>query len=222
MIILIEGLNGSGKTYLMAHMLEWEYKKYKAELYVNFPLKFGSEDRVIEWSALEELQHLTAKREEKYRIIGIDESQKLLDCHRWASLNPAFREMLAQHRKFSLDVYTTTQSISHVDKRLRDLVGELYHCESVFRWPADQRQKPVLQWVNVYKMERRQTEDNRSVWRRKKRQIVLISKFWSKELYNTYGTIGLSHYLLKVCRKKSKLFGKLYSRNLVNSGKARL
>lgn len=222
MIVLIEGSAGSGKTFFMSRLLRSEWKK-GTKIYPNFPLWYDEKRTNIQrWHHLDETFHLDNG------IIAIDESQKFLDARRWASLPVAFTEKIAMHRHHHIDMYTTTQDFGHVDIRMRTNVHERYRCASLFRFPTNQRYKPVLQIIKIQQF-KREFVNQKVKWSRIGfGRLTFISKFWTKTYYNTYGDVGKEDYLCKLTyEKKAKTKGgewimKLYARELVESGKARM
>jgi hypothetical protein len=216
MIVVITGLTGSGKTWFMTRLMLKDWKQ-GADIYANFPLFFPNEnERINRWHNLDELYNLTGG------VIAIDEGQKLFDARRWGSLPISFSEKIAQHRKHFLDIYTTTQDIGHIDLRIRSNIHELYNCQSIFRWPKNDRVKPILQLIKITKKQRILSDGDRLQWERKSKKHFFISRLWTKELYNTYGDIGFEKYICRIKRENNKWKAKIYSRNLINSGKARL
>lgn len=217
MIVVITGLTGSGKTWFMTNKLLMADRKAGAELFVNFPLYFPNDNEsVTRWHNLDELYHLHSG------VIAIDEGQKLFDARRWASLPISFAEKIAQHRKHHLDIYTTTQDFGHIDVRIRSNIHELYNCASLFRLPRNDRVKPLLQLIRVVKKRRILQADDRIHWEIVGKKTYFISRLWTKELYNTYGDIGFERYLAKIKYVNKKWLGKIYARDLINQGKARL
>lgn len=219
MITVITGLTGSGKTWFMVNQLLLpEWKKGGAMVYANFPLTFpGDNENTKRWHNLDELYFLNNG------IIAIDEGQKLFDAHRWGSLPVSFAEKIAQHRKHFLDIYTTTQDFFHIDIRVRDNVHELYNCQSVLRFPRNDRVYPIFQIIKVIRKQRFSSADGSRVnWVPTAKKTYFISRYWTKEFYNTYGDIGFQRFLCRIKREKRKWRGKIYSRNLINRGKARL
>lgn len=219
MITLVTGLTGSGKTWFAVKKI-FEDWKAGANVYSNTPLCFSGDwesERVQQFHQLAEIFHLTNG------VIFIDEAQKLLDARRWASLPVSFAEMIAQHRKHFLDIYTTTQDIGHVDLRLRSLVHELYQCQSLLRFPRNERTHPTLQIIRITRKIRSFNNDSdRIVWVRQESRLYFISRFWTKKLYETFAEIGLTRYVTKTFYKDKKWRTKIFNRDLVNSGKARL
>lgn len=216
MITVITGLTGSGKTWFMTRLMLKDWKA-GAEVYTNFPLLFPNENEgVHRWHNLDELWSLNNG------IICIDEGQKLFDARRWGSLPVSFAEKIAQHRKHLLDIYTTTQDIGHIDLRIRSNVHELYSCQSIFRFPKNDRVKPFLQLIKIIKKKRVVNSDDRLRFEKVSQKYFFISRFFTKTLYDTYGDIGFNRFLCKIKREKNKWIAKIYSRDLVNRGKARL
>jgi hypothetical protein len=217
MILLWDGLTGSGKTYHMTKLLYREWLR-GATLWVNFPLTFSkSNERIFRFHQLDELYRL------ENGIIAIDEGQKLFEARRWSSLPLNFVEKISQHRKHHLDIYTTTQDLSFVDVRVRKNVHELYRCRSILRLPRNERSYPVIQLISVIRKKRIPTIDgDRIAWQTIKTKRYWISKYFTKELYNTYADIGFERYLCSIKYEKKEWRGRIYSRELVNNGKARL
>jgi hypothetical protein len=217
MITVITGLTGSGKTWLMTKLL---YKQWKegAALNVNFPVTFSSEnENVKRWHNLDELYGLNNG------IIGIDEGQKLFDARRWGSLPISFAEKIAQHRKHFLDIYTTTQDIAHIDVRIRSNIHELYKCQSLLRIPRNERQHPLLQVVRITRLKRVVTSDTQRLnWEKEFSKIYFISRLFTKKLYDTYADVGFNRYECRIKRHKGQWEGKIYSRELLNQGRARM
>lgn len=223
MITVITGLTGSGKTWFMTRLIHKDWKQ-GSDVYLNFPVYFNdNNDGVVRWHQLDELFHITNG------IIGIDEGQKLFDARRWGSLPISFAEKIAQHRKHFLDILTTTQDIAHIDFRIRSNIHELYNCKSIFRFPRNDRVRPILQLIKISKKQRKLVDSDRLTWELVGRaKLFLLSKFWTKELYNTYADIGFERFICKIKyekklkEKNGQWIAKIYSRELINSGKARL
>jgi hypothetical protein len=217
MITVITGLTGSGKTWFMTRLMFRDWKQ-GAKVYTNFPLKFDQDNTDIQrWHGLDELYHLSQG------IIAIDEGQKLFDARRWASLPVSFAEKISTHRHDFLDIYTTTQDLGHIDVRIRQNIHELYNAQNIFRWPRNDRVKPILQMIKMTRKRRVITSDTeRLTWLIVGRKFYFISRFWTKELYDTYGHIGFERYVCKIRKRNGKWSAKIFARDLVNQGKARL
>lgn len=225
MIILIEGQTGTGKTWLMTRLIKKEWDNGE-KVFPNFQLWYDvARSEINRWHNIDEVTHL------KNGIIAIDESQKILDARRWQSLPHTFTDLIAMHRHHHLDIYTTTQDFNDIDVRVRKNVHELYRCETVLRIPRNQRVKPIIHIMSVTKSLRKFTKtDTRAVrWRKVgNKKFYFISKYWTKTYYNTYGEVGQEKYICKIKyqrkkgQKKGEWTAKLYSRELVDRGKARI
>lgn len=222
MWIVIDGLAGAGKTWLQTRLLKKEWENGSA-LYVNYNVKFNdTNEGITRYSNIDELYHLTRA------TIGIDDAQKLAGF--WISMPISFRDKIALHRHHELDVISTTQDFMNMHVQIRRNVHVLYRCQSLFRFPRNDRVKPVIQWIRVVKKERKLADDADSI----KFQMVgrakwyFISRFWTKKYYDTYEDIGAERFLCKLSyqkkigEKKGKWLMKIYSKDLINAGKSRL
>jgi GTPase SAR1 family protein len=221
MITLICGLAGSGKTWLMARMLKREWKRGQKDglmICANFPLCFPkNNERVKRFWTLSDTYRL------HNGIIALDEAQKLLDARHWASLPTQFADLICQHRHSHLDIYTTTQDLGQIDIQLRRNIHELFTCQTIFRFPRNERVSPLIQWIRVTKQVRRfDVATNYIAWNRSGRvKWYFISYLWTKKLYETYAKTMLSKYLCKTIYKDKKWVTVIANRSLVASGKVR-
>lgn len=217
MITVITGLTGSGKTELMTRLVHKEWKA-GAKVFTNYGLNFseGNED-ILRWHNLDELYHLSNG------IIMIDEGQTLFNARQWASLPPTFASKITQHRKHNLDIYTTTQDLGQIDVFIRRNIHEVFNCEKLFRWPRNDRVKPALMLVRIVKKTRVMTGDqDRVQFAKVASKLHLISRYFTKDLYNTYGDVNFEPYICQVRKKDGKWEAKMISRDLVVAGKARM
>lgn len=223
MLILVDGPAGSGKTFFSVRLARRQWKK-GTRIFPNFPVWFD-EDRtnIFRWYALDETYNLNKG------VLLIDESAILLDARRWAQLPYTFTEKIAMHRHHHLDIITTAQDFGHIDIRVRTNVHERYTCASMFRFPRNQRKRPILQLIRVHKKVRAYENENQRIkWLRSITRFYFISKYWTKTYYNTYQEAVTPKFLCRIMyqRKnplgKAKWIGKIYSRDLVNNRKARL
>lgn len=218
MIVIFTGPAGQGKTFVMSRIVRKEWKKGEA-IYPNFPVWFDHDaSNIFKWNMLEETYHL------KKGILMIDESQKLLDARNWALLPPSFRDKIAMHRHHHIDIYTTTQDLGHIDLRLRSNAHRVISCKSIYRLPKTQKEKPLFQIIRAISRERKWESQTNSVMFEKKgkNRYYFLSRLWTKTYYDTYGEVGLQKSLCKVYRKGGKWFARIYGRDLVERGKARL
>lgn len=215
MITVITGLTGSGKTWFMSK-IALKRRKLGDTIYPNLSFNFpNNNEGVIRWHSLSETFNLTNG------VIFIDEGQKLFDAHNWMYLPVAFADKIASQRHQGLDIFTTTQDFGHIDVRVRSNVHELYHCQKIFRFPKNERVKPMLQITKVVKKERSFDDSNGIKWTITGKKVYFISKYFTKEIYNTYANIDLSHFLCQIKRDKKKWLIVLQSRQLANQRKGR-
>lgn len=209
MITVITGLTGAGKTFLMSR-LALSRRKNGELIFANLNFKFPNDNEgVYRWHDLSETYGI------KNGVICIDEGQKLFDAHLWPFLPLSFAEKIASHRHHFIDIITTTQDFGHIDIRVRQNVHEQYHCQSLFRYPKNERVKPTIQIIRVVKKQR-SFNDNQLKFDKVSTKRYYISKYWTKEYYNTYANIDLSHFICRIMREKKKWLITLKSRQLVN------
>lgn len=214
MITVVTGLTGSGKTWF-ASRLALKRRKLGDTIYPNLLLRFPNDNEgVIRWHSLSETFNLV------HGVIFIDEGQKLFDARNWMFLPNAFADKIVSHRHQDLDIITTTQDFGQIDVRVRNNVHEVYHCQKVFRWPKNDRVKPVIQITRITKKQRSFDDGSATVkWSVVSKRTVYISKYFTKEIYNTFENIDLSHFLCQIKRDKKKWLIVLQSRNIVANRK---
>jgi hypothetical protein len=224
MIILIDGLTGSGKSWLTTQLIHKEWKR-GAHAFLNYQVNFSADnDGVTRWHNLDELYHL------KNGVIGIDDAFKLLAAENWRRLPTSFAEKIIAHRHDHVDIITNIQDFQNIDYHIRRNVHERHRCYSIFRFPVKDRVKPYLQLIVTVKKIRKLTNDtDRILWQKSgATKFHLISRYWTKELYGTYQNIYLDRYICatkfqkKIQEKKGSWLVKIYRRDLVNSGKAKI
>lgn len=223
MLIVVQGEAGEGKTMFVSRLLKKEYWDRGNEIYPNFKLWYDEEHTgITRWHALEDTYHL------EKGVIVIDESIKVLDARRWRSLPQLFADKIAMHRHDHLDMIAIIQNLNDIDVRIRTNVKLLYTCQSMFRYPKSQRKKPILQIIRINKKKKvHMSDSNRIRWDKAGHdKIFFISKYFTKTYYDTHGAVGQNNF---VCRIKMQRKGKkaewkikVFSRDLVNQGKARL
>jgi len=155
MIAIFSGLPGSGKSlklastsidilyrnkrWFLSQYKEWQKKVLKQPLlprpvprFVWSNLKM-SEDVEKEfkgliryWSDLREISQL------KDVDVIIDEVATYFDARLWDTLSLEMRRWLAQHRKFGVEIYGTTQDFAQVDKAFRRLTSNLLYLRKLF------------------------------------------------------------------------------------------
>lgn len=210
------GLTGSGKTFIMTKIINEEWRKNHLAVWANYPIFFSDlNEDITRYDSLPEIYHI------KNGILAIDEGQKLFDARRWASLPPDFMEKICQHRKHFLDIYTTTQDIRQIDLRVRINIHNWFKCEKVFRYPFNDSKPAKFMWIRRVEMIKEYAADDRQLWKRGKVKWYFITPF-TKKLYDTYADVGMSRYIMKLCRKNKKTKMIIANRSLVNRGKVRL
>lgn len=208
MMTVITGLTGSGKTWLMSRLL-LKARKNGEIIYPNLSLNFpNNNEGVVRWHTLSETYNL------KHGVIGIDEGQKLFDARNWADLPVSFAEKIASSRHHFIDIITTTQDFGHIDVRIRSNIHVQYNCQSLFRFPKNDRIKPLIQIIRVIKKQRSFNDTEGIRWNKVGSQTRLISRLWTKTLYDTYANIDLSHFICRITRDKKKWLILLTSRQI--------
>ncbi len=224
MITLIDGLTGSGKTWLTTRLI---YKAWKrgARAFLNYNVHFSDENEGVQrWHNLDELFHV------KNGVIGIDDAFKILDATRWHSLPISFAEKIIGHRHDFVDIITNIQDYNNIDFRMRRNVHERYRCYSLLRLPLNDRMRPYLQIICVtHKIRKLNDQSDRIQWQKVGfMKFYFLSRYWTRELYGTYENIYLDRYICaskyekKLKEKKGSWIIKIYRRDLVNQGKARI
>jgi len=134
MIVIFSGLPGSGKSYKLGRLVvEILYRNKKAFesgrpkrlLWTNLQLSPAIEEEfsgfVQYWT---DLRQLTPLRD---CDVVIDEVATYFDARLWETLSLEMRRWLAQHRKFGIEIYGTSQDFAQVDKAFRRLTSDLLY-----------------------------------------------------------------------------------------------
>ena len=210
MLTVIDGLTGSGKTYLMSRLL-LKARKQGDLIYPNLSLNFPNENEgVFRWHSLSETYNITNG------TIAIDEGQKLFAARNWADLPVTFADKIASTRHEFLNIITTTQDFGHIDVIVRQNIHERYSCQSLFRFPKSDRIEPIIQIIRIVHKKRSWDDALGIKWLKSGTRTVYISKYWTKKLYDTYANINLSHFVCLIKRDKKKWLITLTSRQLSN------
>jgi hypothetical protein len=217
MITCIIGQTGSGKTWLMTRLLYDQYRYYNAKIVSCYPLHFPEDAQTSRFWQLSDLYSLSGC------VIGFDELQKLLNAKNWASLPVMFMDLICQHRHSAIDIYGTTQDLAQIDISLRRNIHELFVCQTIVRFPINERVKPFFHWIRVVKKKRRfDVATDRLAWEKVGRaKWYFISRFWTRTLYDTYSKTRLTKYLTWTKRKDKKWTTVIANRQLVAAGKVR-
>jgi len=149
MIVIFTGLPGSGKSYKLGRtVVEILYRNKKAheadqDRYWSLTNKlvFKEPERRLVYTNLQmkpdvlaefagyirtwtELRQLTPLRD---CDVIIDEVATYFDARLWETLSLEMRRWLAQHRKFGIEIYGTSQDFAQVDKAFRRLTSDLLY-----------------------------------------------------------------------------------------------
>jgi len=138
MIVIFTGLPGSGKSFKLGktaieilYRNRRTYKKYglKRTLWTNLKLKPEIEKEfagyIEYWT---DLRQLTVLRDVD---VLIDEVATYFDARLWETLSLEMRRWLAQHRKFGIEIYGTSQDFAQVDKSFRRLTSDLLYLTKI-------------------------------------------------------------------------------------------
>jgi hypothetical protein len=153
MIVIFTGLPGSGKSYKLGRVVTeilyrnkkafekaedyyWTTKlptlRYPERRYVYTNLRLGGsvakefDGYIREWT---DLRQLTPLRD---CDVIIDEVATYFDARLWETLSLEMRRWLAQHRKFGIEIYGTSQDFAQVDKAFRRLTSDLLYLTKLF------------------------------------------------------------------------------------------
>jgi len=169
MIVIFSGLPGSGKSYKLGKtvvgLLYANRKRYekaytawakraepdepapvKRPLWTNLKLAPQVEEEfkgyIEYWT---DLRQLTPLRD---CDVIIDEVATYFDARLWETLSLEMRRWLAQHRKFGIEIYGTTQDFAQVDKAFRRLTSDLVYLSKLMgsRDISATRSPPKFVW----------------------------------------------------------------------------
>lgn len=133
-IAIFTGLPGSGKSYKLGRTVvdvlyrnRKYFEKYGTRRYVWTNLKLKSDveaefrEYIMYWTELKQLVPL------RDCDVVIDEVATYFDARLWETLSLEMRRWLAQHRKFGIEIYGTSQDFAQVDKAFRRLTSDLLY-----------------------------------------------------------------------------------------------
>jgi hypothetical protein len=218
MISCIIGLHGSGKTWFMVNKFLYPAWQAGENILSYNQLTFSDDqERVERFWQLSDLY--TANNV----LIGFPEIQKLLNAQAWRSLPPMFMDLLCQHRHSQINMVGDTQNLAFIDPNLRRHISELFICRSMIRFPVNEKFSPLLHWISVQKKIRVIDEKTDAVKFIKagRAKWYFISKFWTKNLYNTYEKTNLSKYAIWATLEKGKWTVQIVNRQLIAGGQAK-
>jgi len=175
MIVIFTGLPGSGKSYKLGRtvvdILYRNQKYYRKQLaaYEKDPSRFVPPGQLLSvepkprllWTNLQlspqveaefpglikywtELKALPPLRD---CDVVIDEVSVYFDARLWETLSLEMRRWLAQHRKFGIEIYGTSQDFAQVDKAFRRLTSNLLYLSKIIGSRDISATRPDPRWV---------------------------------------------------------------------------
>lgn len=139
MIAIFSGLPGSGKSLKLGQTaIDVLYRNRRwyektgiiRPVYTNLKMSPEVEKEfegfIVYWT---DLRQLTVLRDVD---VLIDEVATYFDARLWETLSLEMRRWLAQHRKFGIEIYGTTQDFAQVDKAFRRLTSHLLYLTKLF------------------------------------------------------------------------------------------
>jgi len=181
MISIFTGLPGSGKSARLARTVvnvlyrneKWYNKQVAAikkqkiseieivaaiarlrrrEVWTNLKLSTAVEaryqDYIRYWT---DLRQLTKLRDVD---VIIDEVATYFDARLWETLSLEMRRWLAQHRKFGIEIYGTSQDFAQVDKAFRRLTSDLLYLTKLVGTRDISPTRPAPKYVFVVSLVR--------------------------------------------------------------------
>lgn len=156
MIVIFSGLPGSGKSAKLARTaidILYRNKKWfektglRRKLWTNLKLSSEVEHEFSEYIQYwTDLRQLTVLRDVD---VLIDEVATYFDARLWETLSLEMRRWLAQHRKFGIEIYGTTQDFAQVDKAFRRLTSHLLYLRKVIGTRDLSPTRPAPKYVFV-------------------------------------------------------------------------
>jgi len=168
MIVVFTGLPGSGKSYKLGQTVVDVLYRNKADYIRREDYYWSTKLPVLEYpkrrilftnlklsSAVEaefsgfiqywtELKQLTPLRDVD---VVIDEVATYFDARLWETLSLEMRRWLAQHRKFGIDMYCTSQDFAQVDKAFRRLCSDLFYLTKIAGSRDISATRPPPRWI---------------------------------------------------------------------------
>jgi len=154
MIVIFTGLPGSGKSLKLADTVisifyrnrRWAKKSgIQRQVWTNLKLAPAVEEEFkgefVYWA---DLRQLTPLRDVD---VVIDEVSTYFDARLWETLSLEMRRWLAQHRKFGIEIYGTSQDFAQVDKAFRRLTSNLLYLTKLFGSGDISPTRPAPRWI---------------------------------------------------------------------------
>jgi hypothetical protein len=151
--------------------------------------------------------------------IAIDEVATYFDARLWETLSLEMRRWLAQHRKFGIEIYGTTQDFAQVDKSFRRLTSNLIHLTKMIGSgdisPTRPAPKYVWGFVVVKELDPTNYDEQKSKFQK---SGMLPSFMWISrsmtEVFDTRAEVKMSkslplHHIEKECELDNCQFHKV-------------
>jgi len=196
MLVIIDGAPRSGKSWYQNKIL-YEYWKKGQNLFLNYDVNFSElNENITRFNTIDETFYL------KNGVLGFDEAQDLFGF--WQSMPIQFRNLLSHHGHRGLEAIANCQSYHDLHPEARRMISEIYHVVRVFRLPFFETTKPYLMITKITHHERNGVYANGDPKFKKygRSKYYFISRFWTKELYNTHSNIDNDRFICKLSYKK--------------------
>jgi len=225
MIVIFTGLPGSGKSYKLGRTAvdllyrnRRSHQKYgtKRVLWTNLALgqKIEAEfpGYYQYWT---DLRQLTSLRDVD---VLIDEVATYFDARLWETLSLEMRRWLAQHRKFGIEIYGTSQDFAQVDKAFRRLTSDLLYLTKIIGSRDISATKPAPRFVwgvaLVRELDPTKYDEQKSKFAASGLPRFMLISRAGTEVFDTRAEVRLSSalplkHLVKACEESSCGFHKV-------------
>lgn len=206
MIVVFTGLPGSGKSAKLARTAidllyrnrKWKEKTgYERLLWTNLKLapevEAEFEGQIRYWT---DLRQLTPLRDAD---VLIDEVATYFDARLWETLSLEMRRWLAQHRKFGIEIYGTSQDFAQVDKAFRRLTSNLLYLRKLVGTrdisPTRPPPKFVLVISMVQELDPTTYDEQKSKFANNGVPTLMVITSADVKIFDTRAEVALSHAL---------------------------
>jgi len=186
----------------------WSNLQFTPKVYAEFP------DYIEMWTDLKQLVPL------RDVDVAIDEVAVYFDARLWETLSLEMRRWLAQHRKFGIEIYCTSQDFAQVDKSFRRLTSHLLYLTKLIGSgdisPTKPAPKRIWGWVVVRELDPTTYDEQKSKFAGAGGLIpsfMWISRSMT-EVFDTRAEVRLSkslplHHIEKECENPDCAFHKI-------------
>jgi len=225
MIVIFTGLPGSGKSYKLGRTVidvlyrnRFYFEKHgkRRMLWTNLQLSPHVEaefDGFFQYWT--DLRQLTPLRDVD---VIIDEVATYFDARLWETLSLEMRRWLAQHRKFGIEIYGTSQDFAQVDKAFRRLTSDLLYLTKIAgsRDISATRPDPKFIWgiSLVRTLDPTKYDEQKSKFESEGLPKFMVISRAGTAIFDTRAEVKLSSalplkHIEKVCEDPSCLFHKV-------------